>query len=53
MALSELNENKKPPCPDTIHRKTKWIEEGREQARESEREGRQKGLAANPLHGQS
>lgn len=42
----------KPPLHGT-HRRTKWIEEGREQVREPEREGRPKGLAANPVHGQS
>ena len=43
----------KPPAAIGDHRRTKWIEEGREQVRESEREGRQEGLAANPVHGQS
>lgn len=50
-----MKTQKPPPAPATSthkqrdHRWTKWIGEGREQARE----GRQRGLAANPIHGQS
>lgn len=43
---------KTPRSLQETHQGTKWIEEGREQAKESEREGRQRGLAANPGHGQ-
>lgn len=54
LALSELNEETEAPLPrHQNHWRTKWIEEGREQVTESERQGRQKGLTANPVHGQS
>jgi len=48
-----MKTQKTPPPNLETPRGTKWIEEGREQVREPEREGRQKGLAANPVHGQS
>lgn len=48
----QVNRMKTPRSLQETHQGTKWIEEGREQAKESKREGRQRGLTANPVPGQ-